>query len=418
MDEDSLVLSARASTGIQELDHILEGGFPRNGIYTLFGESGAGKTTAGLLFLLEGAQRGERSVYISFLQSRQDLEATARSHGWNLKGIQIEDPASLAQTKRITAEQTIFHTIHVELVEIMTAIHKVVERTIPHRLVLDAISDLRLLTDSSFRYKRQLIALKRFLEGRQTTVILLCGHAPESDTELQSMVDGVIVLEQRMPVYGRVRRCLHVKKLRASSYLCGYHEFRITRGEVRVYPRLGSDRTVVPSTTRVMKTDIEELDSMLGGGLETGSACLITGPSGAGKSSLAALYAYSAARRGEPAAIFLFDENLHTYTKRAKGLGMDMQPLVQAGLIQLHLYSIGQITPAEFTYSIRRVVEEDKASVVVIDCLTGYYTTMVEERFVLESLHELLAYTGSHSVLTLLTLAQYGLLGEGAPTRV
>lgn len=408
--------TARAATGIAGLDTILNGGFPSHWIYLLQGAPGTGKTTLGLQFLLEGLKEGERVLYITLSHTRRELSEIAHSHGWSLDEMPVHELSAGEAVTYIASEQTVFHTADVELKETTDTILEVINRIKPERLVFDPIEQIRLLTDSPLRYRTQLLTLKQALVDMECTTLFLTGEpSGKSDQQLDSLVHGALVLEQNAPDYGDVRRRLKVDKGRGMRYHGGYHSFRIRTGGLEVYPRLETPDTNNNGRAlrTVVKSGVEEFDTLLGGGLEEGTACLLIGPTGTGKSSLAALYAHAAALRGERSAVFLFDERPETFHRRSEGMGLNLQPQVEAGLIHMQQVNTGELTPGEFTHTVRQAVDEDKARVVVIDSLTGYLSAMPQQTQLIPQLHELLSYLSRQGVLTFLIMAERGVLGSG-----
>ena len=397
-------------TGIKGLDAILAGGLPSGEIHLLQGGPGVGKTTVALQFLLNGAAAGEKILFVTFAQTEAALRKIAASHGWHLDDLEIEE---LTGTNAVhdKAEQTLFHTADVELGETTNAIFAAVERVKPNRVVLDSVTSLRLLADTALRYRRQLLTMRRFFADRPITVLLLDGA--ESDLPLEDIAHGVIKLERMAPEYGNVRRRLSVTKMRGMAFHGGYHNFRIRTGGLEVYPRLEPNEDGGHASWETMKSGLAGLDTLLGGGLEEGTACLFVGPTGTGKTSVATLYAYAAAKRGQRAAIFSFDERPETFFMRSEGLGMDMRPLVEQGLVMLRTISTADLSPGEFSQIVREAVEGGQAKIVVMDSLTGYFHSMPQEESLLAQMHDLLTYLSQHGVLSLLIVAQHGLIGQG-----
>jgi circadian clock protein KaiC len=289
-----------------------------------------------------------------------------------------------------------------------------VEQTKPRRVAFDSLSELRLLAQNPLRYRRQILALKQFFAGRQCTVLLLDDRtSDESDLQLQSISHGVITLEHVAPEYGVERRRLRVVKMRGRKYRGGFHDFLIRQGGLDIFPRLIAAEHRGGFAAGQVKSGVPELDTLLGGGFDQGTSALLMGPAGSGKSTIAVQYLVAAARRGEHGAIFAFDESLATLFARSAGLGMDLKPHVEAGLIRIQQVDPAELSPGEFAYIVRRAVEQDQARVVVIDSLNGYLQAMPNERFLTIQLHELLTYLGQQGVVTLLVVAQHGLLGAG-----
>ncbi len=408
--------SLKAATGIPGLDTILEGGFPRHWIYLIQGVPGTGKTTLGLQFLLEGLKQGERVLYITLSHTKRELVEIAHSHGWSLEDVPVHQFSAGEAAAYIASEQTVFHTADIELKETTDTILDVINRIKPDRLIFDPIEQIHLLTDSPLRYRTQLLILKQALVDMECTTLFLTGEpSGKSDQQLEALVHGGLELEQHAPDYGDVRRRLKVNKGRGMRYHGGYHSFGIRTGGLQVYPRLETPASENNGRAlrTVVKSGVGELDTLLGGGLEEGTACLLIGPTGTGKSSLTALYAYAAALRGERSAVFLFDERPETFHRRSEGMGLDLAPQVEAGLVRLQHVNTGELSPGEFAHTVRQAVDRDKVKLVVIDSLTGYLNAMPQEMLLVSQLHELLSYLSRQGVLTFLIMAERGVLGSG-----
>ncbi|MEJ2667087.1 MAG: ATPase domain-containing protein [Deinococcales bacterium] len=404
----------RAATGVEGLDAVLNGGLPRDWIYLVQGAPGTGKTTLGLQFLLAGVRAGERVLYVTLSHTERELREIARSHGWSLEGVPLFEVSAREAANRLPADQTVFHTDQVELGETIDSILEAVSDAQPERLVFDPVEQIRLLTASRLRYRRQLLVLKQALTDIPCTSLFLTGPSTEGESELESMVHGIVALERWSPAYGSVRRPLEIVKGRGMLYRGGYHSFRIRTGGLEMHPRLDTEPLGDGGTLgrATLQCGVEQLDTLLGGGLEEGTACLVLGPTGTGKTSIATLYVHAAVERGDAAAVFLFDERPETFFRRAEGLGMDLRPYHESGLVLLQQVSTGEISPGEFADRVRRAVELDRATVVVIDSLTGYLNAMPHELLLVTQMHELLTYLSQRGVLTLLVMAQGGVPGS------
>ncbi|MES1157768.1 MAG: ATPase domain-containing protein [Haliangium ochraceum] len=400
------------ATGIAGLDDILRGGFPPNRVYLVQGDPGSGKTTLGLQFLLEGVRSGESSLYISLSESRDEVLGVARSHGWSLDGIHMFEMQVAQQEFSDAEENTLFEPSEVELREVMHRLLAEIERVKAQRVVFDSLSELRLLAQHPLRYRRQILLLKQFFSGRNCTVLFLDDRtAPEEDRQLQSIVHGVLVLEVSAAECGNERRRLRMIKIRGLQPRGGYHEFCIARGGLQVFPRLVAAEHAAFGEHTVLPSGVSALDTLLGGGVDRGTATLIMGPAGAGKSSLALQYALSAAQRGEHVELFAFDERIQTLFLRARGLGMDLEGAIGAGRVVVRQVDPAEMGPGEFVASVSHSVVSAETRVVVIDSLNGYLNAMPEERALALQLHELLAVLNQRGVTTFLVLAQHGLLG-------
>jgi circadian clock protein KaiC len=404
----------RLATGSEGLDLVLHGGFPANRLYLVEGDPGTGKTTMALQFLLEGARRGEPVLYVTLSETKEELTAVARSHGWSLEGVSLHELVPPEESLKTETQYTIFHPSEVELGETTRAVIDEVERIQPRRVVFDSLSEMRLLARDPLRYRRQILALKQFFAGRRTTVLLLDDRtSADADLQVQSIAHGVVMLEQMALDYGAERRRLRVSKLRGSRYRGGFHDFTIKTGGVEVYPRLVASVHRQEFMPESVTSGVAELDALLGGGLDRGTATLIMGPAGSGKSSVSAHFAAAAAVRGEVAAAFIFDEGVNTYLKRSAGLGADLQTHVGAGRLQVQQVDPAELSPGEFAHKVCEAVERGGARVVIIDSLNGYLQAMPDERFLTAQMHELLTYLNQQGVVTILVMAQHGFMGSG-----
>jgi circadian clock protein KaiC len=403
---------ALAQTGVAGLDDILRGGLPKGRLYLLDGEPGTGKTTLALQFLLAGVARGERALYVTLSESREELTEVASSHGWTLDGLDIFELPS-EEAEEAAQPYTLFHPAEVELQQVTDRVRAETERSGARLIVLDSLSELRLLARDPLRFRRQILALKQFFAGRRCTVFLLDDKsAPEGDLQLHSLAHGVVQLEHVALEYGAERRRLQVLKLRGRRFRGGYHDFRILTGGLAVYPRIARHQTAERETLRTLPSGSSELDLLLGGGLTAGTSLLITGPAGTGKSVLATQYACAAATRGERVRFYLFDERLSTFTMRAEGLGMDVREMVGDGRLQLCQIEPTERSPGEFAHDVVRAVEEQGVRLVVIDSINGYMQSMPEERLLPIQVHELLSYLAGRGVTSVLTLVQRGIFGS------
>ena len=405
--------SSRVSSGCSGLDAALDGGYPRGHFYLLEGDPGAGKTTLGLQFMIEGAKNGERVLFVTLSESREELIDVAHSHGFSTDGIEIFELLPGEEDLKPEGQYTVFHPSEVELNDRMQILLKEVERVNPDRLVIDSLSELRLLARDPLRYRRQILSLKKYLPQRTCTVLLLDDLAMrDRDLQVHSIVHGVISMEKLPRDYGNARRRLEVSKLRGSSFKQGYHDYAIRKGGVIVFPRLiaSEHRSELPISA--VPSGIPELDALTGGGLDRGTSTLIMGPAGCGKTTITMRWVLSAADKGEACRVFMFEEGRHTLIARAASLGMDLRPHIKSGRITLDQVDPAEMSPGEFVKRVRTCVEEDKASVIVIDSLNGYLQSMPGEQFLASHLHELLAYLNNRGVLTMVVLAQAGTLGS------
>ncbi|MEO8040411.1 MAG: ATPase domain-containing protein [Betaproteobacteria bacterium] len=402
----------RAATGIDGLDDVLNGGLIPDRLYLLEGRPGTGKTTLGFQFLLDGVRQGESVMYVTLSETQEEIRAVAASHGWSLDGVAIRELISATGTLDGEDEYTVFHPSEVELGDTTRRMLEDVERAQPSRLVLDSLSELRLLAGTALRYRRQILGLKQFFAGRRCTVLMLddLTSAPH-DLQVQSIAHGAVMLELQIATFGAVRRRLSVTKYRGSEFRGGYHDYQIRRGGIEVYPRLVAAEHRQQSSRERLRSGIDALDALLGGGLERGSSTLIQGAAGTGKSTIAALFAAQAAERGEHSALFLFEESTNTLFERMEGFGIDLHRYVASGLVRIRQVDPAEVSPGELAHEVRQCVEADDARLVVFDSLNGFLNSMPDETALIVHLHELMSYLGQLGVATVLIGAHQGILG-------
>jgi circadian clock protein KaiC len=397
-------------TGVAELDRILIGGLARDRLFLIEGTPGTGKTTLALHFLIEGARNGETCLYITLSETASELRAMAASHGWSLDGVALVELVPLEADP--AKQQSLLHPSEVELGETTSLIMEKVNEIRPDRLVIDSLSELRLLAQDALSYRRQILALKHFFSEQHSTVMALDDLTDRTHSlQLHSAVHGVIALEQRQMEYGTVRRRLHVVKFRGIEFQSGYHDYVIRKGGLFVFQSLMAAAHESEPNIESVSSGIVALDALLGGGLDRGTSTLLVGPSGVGKSSLALQYVMAAANRGERAAIFAFDEGYAIARRRAAGLGMDVDSAMRRGALHWERMNPVMLSPGEFAYKVRAQVAGG-ARLVIIDSLNSYMGSMPEEQFLTLQMHELLSYLDSQGILTILILAQHGLVGN------
>ncbi|HEY1108356.1 MAG TPA: ATPase domain-containing protein, partial [Opitutaceae bacterium] len=395
------------------LDHILRGGLPENRLYLVSGTPGSGKTTLALQYLLQGVAQGETAMYITLSETKEEIEAVAKSHSWHLDKITIFELSALEEQLKQESQNTIFHVSEVELNKTTEALLDKIERARPRRLVVDSLSELRLLAESALRYRRQMLSLKQYFSGRNMTVLVLDDHAgAASDLHVQSIAHGVLMLDQVATDYGAKRRRMEVQKLRGVDFVGGFHDATIVHGGLRVFPRLIAAEHERPFDHAPVSSGNTELNALLGGGLDRGSSCLLLGPAGSGKSTVAMQFAAAAAQRGERVFYFLFDEGIRTMVRRGESLGMPLQRFIDEGLIVPRQIDPAELPPGEFINLVREAIEQHVGRVVVVDSLNGYLQAMPAATFLAIQLHEMQTFLARQGVVTLMTVAQHGLLGQ------
>ena len=412
--------SAKCGTGIPGLDNVLGGGLPRNCLYLIDGNPGVGKTTLALQFLREGVRLGETCLYVTLSESKAELESVASSHGWELGGIEIIELAAVERVLAGKSRNTMFESAEVELTALSGLLMDEIERSNPSRVVLDSLSEMRLLAQNPLRYRREILKFKQRLAERRCTVLLLDDRsAVGADVQVQSIVHGMISLTMAPLKYGIFRRYLSVVKLRAVQFREGAHDYAIRKGGIQVFPRLVASEHHTAFAKRLVSSGDAALDALLGGGLHLGTSNLFMGPAGTGKSTLATMFAHAAGTRGDNVSYYAFDESLHLLRDRARELDLDLDPLVSSGRLNVVSVEPAEVAPGEMACRIMQEVASRNTRVVVLDSLNGYVNSMPNEEFLYLHLHELLAYLNQQGVMTIMVLAQHGLVGPmGAPVDV
>jgi circadian clock protein KaiC len=425
MKEDRMArnrLRPRLLTGVAGLDDILHGGLPSGHVYLIEGDPGSGKTTLGIQFLLAGLVHDEPALYVTLAESREELQAVADSHGFDISRVEIFEVQPPELNQKGADQYTVFHPSEVELVDVMQSILTKLENTKAGRIVFDSMSEIRMLARDPLRYRRQILSLKQFFVGRESTVLLLDDRTGDrSDTQLQSICHGAIRMEALPREFGPQRRQIQILKLRASLFRGGAHDYEIEEGGLQIFPRLISaehrpesiDRSELPS-------GIAELDMLFGGGVSRGSNSLLMGPAGCGKSTIATKFMQSAADRGERGIMFACDETLESVLTRSRGLGIPLEKHCSSNTIQIQELHPADLSPGELIAQVRSDVEEKDCRVLVIDSLNGLLNAMQGEHAMMVQLHELLSYLSHMGVTTFLVMAQIGIVGThmGSPIDV
>jgi circadian clock protein KaiC len=413
-------VTPQCETGVPGLDDVLYGGLPRDRLYLVDGNPGVGKTTLALQFLLEGVKQGEQCLYVTLSETKVELDAVAESHGWTLEGMSIIELSQIEQTLTSKSQNSLFQPAEVELNNLSSLLLERIEQQQPARVVLDSLSEMRLLAQNPLRYRRQILTFKQRFSHLRCTVLLLDDRsAIGPDVQVQSIVHGMLSLFVRPLKFGINRRYLSVTKLRGARFIEGNHDYVINRGGLTLFPRLVAAEYPTDFEEDALSSGNPELDALVGGGLDAGTSNLLMGPAGSGKSTVASLFVHAAAARGEKVIYFAFDETLHTLFKRAHAMGLDFKAHIAAGLLTVQQIDPAEIAPGELANKIVEGVEKHQTRMIVLDSLNGYVNAMPQEDYINLHLHELLSFLNQRGVVTIMTLAQQGLIGTmGVPVDV
>jgi circadian clock protein KaiC len=410
----------RTPTGIPGLDDILVGGLPAGRLYLVEGSPGVGKTTLALQFLLDGVQKGERCLYVTLSETRDELDMVAESHGWSLDGITVVELSQVEDVLAGKAQNTLFQPAEVELTNLSKLIVNEFDRIAPQRMVLDSLSEMRMMAQTPLRYRRQILAFQHHFSRRDCTVVLLDDRSSQAgDTQVDSIVHGIVSMEIMPLKFGISRRYLSVTKLRGSKFREGNHDYVIKSGGLTVFPRLVAGEHDVAPSSELFRSGNDQLDALVGGGLHAGTGTLFMGPAGSGKSTIAAMYAACAAANGHGVRYFAFDESAFIMINRARLIGLDFDAPMKSGLLRVQQVDPAEIAPGELANQITHAVDKQGVRMVVLDSLNGYVNAMPQEDFLHLHLHELLSYLNQKGTVTIMILAQHGLVGAmGSPVDV
>lgn len=391
----------RVPTGIPELDAILRGGLIRQRVHLIEGRPGTGKTTLGLRYLIHAASLDQRCLYVTLSESREELLATANSHGWSLDGIAIEEIMPLPPDT--ASAQTILLPTDTELSALVSRIADTIGASGAVHVVIDSMVEVRLLARDSAHYRRQIIDLRQRLSALGATVMMLDDLTADGrEYELQSAVHGVVTLEQLERSFGAARRRMRVIKLRGGDFQSGWHDYAIKKSEILVFPSLIAQEHRRDDDALDIASNVANLDRLVGGALTAGSSTMIVGPSGVGKSTVALQYALSAVQSGCHVGYFSFDESESTLRSRmVEHMHQDSASDEQR---RFHLRRINpsRISPGEFIWNVRRIVEDRGARLIIIDCINSYLDVIREEKSLLLQMNELFSYLSNMNVTSII----------------
>ncbi len=356
----------RVRTNIPRADEVLGGGLLPESATLVRGAPGAGKTIFGL-HLLAGDSSGP-GLYINLGEPTAYLQETANQFGLDTENLAFLDLSPSGA--QFADEQTydLFHSGEVESPGLVDRIREKVGQTAPERVVIDPVTELRYLAPDEHQFREQVLGLLDYLKSEGITVALTSQAAPSiPDDDLQFLADAVLDLQM-----DEGRRTLRVPKFRGSDTRSGPHGVTITGEGMQVWPRLDPSRHGRDEPVETLSSGVPALDSLLGGGLTTGTVTFLSGPTGVGKTTTGLQFMNAAASNGTRSVLYSFEENTDTMLTRADAVGIPVQERVDEGLLEITEIDTGEFLLDEFTREVRRQVEEEDTGIVMIDGVTGY----------------------------------------------
>jgi circadian clock protein KaiC len=366
--KESKKTDARVSTGVAGLDEIMNQGFLPQQVYLVRGGPGSGKSTLGLHFLTAGTSNGEKVLFITLGEPESQVRKNAKSIGLDLKGVSFLDLAPTPEFFTEAGSYDVFSPAEVERGPITQKITEEVGKLKPTMVFVDSATQFRYLSTDAFQFRKQMLALARYLTEQGATVVLSSeGSAEAPDDDLQFLCDGVISLES-----GPDGRTISVTKFRGSGFRSGAQSMRLGNRGMEVFPRLIPEAYTREFVAEPIGSGVPELDELLHGGLERGTVTIISGPTGVGKTTLGLQFMKEAAGRGERSVVYTFEEGRQTMLKRCMGTNIPVRDMIERKMLSIVQIEPLHYTPDEFATLVRQEVEEGNARIVMIDSTSGY----------------------------------------------
>lgn len=401
------IMSSRLSTGIPGLDEILRGGLIHRRIYLVRGGPGTGKSTLGMHFLTAGAALNEKVLYITLGETEAQISNNATSIGFDLAGVKFLDLTPGTDYFVEDKGYDIFSPAEIERGPTTQKIVERIESLLPSRVFIDSVTQLRYLATDAFQYRKQMYSLARYLTEKGATVLCCSeGSVEAPDDDLQFLCDAVINLE--LSTKGRI---IKITKFRGSGFQNGVHSMRLGNHGMQVFPRLEAGSFQREFTPEELPFGIPELDKLLHGGLERGTATIISGPSGVGKTTLGLRFLYEAAKRGERSVIFSFEEGKETIIERCESIQMPLRNLLDKGTLAIVEVEPLFNSPDEFTNMVRNEISQQKTRNIMLDSTSGYQLSLYDQDLA-GHLHTLGHFLNNAGVTTILISEVESITGE------
>jgi len=370
----------RVSTGIEGLDEIMKGGFVPASSYLIVGPAGSGKTILSLQFFNECARRKEACLYFTFAEPVEAIRKNTAAFGWDLTDIVFVDFTKLDHDDYLNGEYSVFPPGDVERAPAWQRIYKALEEHKPERVVIDSATFLRYLSIDDYQYRKQIQKLINHLAAIKCLSLLLFEPTElAQSTSIALAVDCVLsisneITRQKVSEF----RTLEINKMRGSSFLAGRHPLRISSNGITVWPHRVEQMKSIAFSRKILSSGVEALDTMLCGGVSSGTCTILSGPSGVGKSSLGAQFLATAAAGGLKGAYYTFEEGSASILQRANSIKIPLEKLIQKGTVLLREINPLELYPDEFLEILRTDIEKNGVEVVMLDNLRGYNLAMEE----------------------------------------
>lgn len=358
----------RVSTGIPNADRVLNGGLLPESATLVRGAPGAGKTIFGLHYLTAERDRGTTNLYINLGEPTKYLRETAARFGFDTDDIEFLDLSPSGNEFHGDSSYDLFHSDEVEQSPVNESIRETVETVQPDRVLIDPVTELRHLASDERGFRTQVLGLIDFLKDHEATVVLTSQAASSiPDDDLQFLVDAVISLDVRAE-----RRIIDVPKFRGSAARRGPHTVTISDDGMQVWPTLEPTRHYRDGTLETLSSGVPELDTLLGGGITSGTVTFLSGPTGVGKTTTSLQFITEAARNDVQSVLYSFEESRRTMIDRSESIGIPLRRMIDDGDVVIEEIGTDEITIDEFTHRVRSRVEEEGVEIVAIDGVTGY----------------------------------------------
>ncbi|BDZ71628.1 ATPase domain-containing protein [Methanobacterium petrolearium] len=387
----------KLASGIKGFDEILMGGFVPYRSYLLRGMPGTGKTAIGMHFLSEGVKNNEKVLFINMGEPTDQVISNAQGMGFDTEGIDFLDLSPDEDFFANMGAYNIFSPVEVERESTTSEIMEIMEIIKPTRVFLDPITQFRYLSTDEFQFRKQVLSFLRFLTDKGATVLFTSEFSDKDpDDDLQFMCDGIINLK-----FFPEGRSISISKYRGSGFRFGAHSMRITRKGVMIYPRLRPMINGIEYDHESISSGVPEIDELLHGGIERGTATIISGPSGVGKTTVGIQFMKEAAGRGERSVVYTFEESEESLINRCESINIPVRSMIKTGMLSVVQVEPLRYSPEEFAQLVRKEVDENQSKIVMIDSTSGYKLSLRGEDPV-SHLHSLSKYMTRSGVTVIL----------------